>query len=228
MLFKLGPTAGAALLVCAGTALAGGVAVEHVIEPSADSYYWWANQPHGDKPYLEMFQDLVGDRQSIAMMAFDLSAFAGVDPAWITSARLELVAGYSENAWNFNGDWGLLNIKQRASAFDEIDPNPAPDSIGDPLAELFVPMGTFDPMVLEGQGLLDLVRDWVADPQTNFGVDIYFEALADTNFTFYMAIGSRHNQDVELRPRLIVTEIPAPSTALLVLSGALGVARRRR
>lgn len=219
----------AAILVAGTAALA---VTELAFEPSADSYNWWANQPHGDRPYLELFQEVSPNpRQAIGMMAFDVSGLSSIDPSDIVSARLELQAGYAGHYWNLNGDWGLLSIKQRAIAFDEIEPNPLPDSFGPALAETLVPVGYTDSIItLESSALLDQVRNWAANPGANYGFDIHFEAVGQEGSSFYMAIYSREYLDPALRPQLLVgvSEIPNPGVGSLLGSGLLCMMGRRR
>ncbi len=229
MLFKVCQGAGVVLALSAGPVLADDT-VEHVFFPSADSYQHWANEPHGDAPFLEMYEIITPHREGVAMMAFDLSALAGVDSENLIAAQLQLFPFYSGQTGNFSGDQGVISVMKRASAFDELDPNPGPDSIGDVLAELTLDVGSLDPFALATAGLLDEVRDWTVNPDTNYGLDIYLRAVAGADASFYLAIHSSEAVDADFQPRLVVTEqiIPLPGTSVLLLAGALRCSRRRR
>ncbi len=217
----------AALAACASA-----YAVDELsFEPSADSYDWQANQPHGELEWMAMWQEVNPvARQGIAMIAFDLSSLSSIDPNDIVSARLELQAWYSGKLWNLVGDAGELSVRERASAFDEVHPSPPPDSIGPVLDNLIVPVGYHGIMALESAPLLAEVRDWAVNPGQNYGLDIYFEALDGADATFYMSVYSSEYPDVELRPRLVVgvNNVPAPGVGTLLGAGVFCLVRRRR
>jgi hypothetical protein len=230
MYSKVCRSAAVAVALSAGPAALAANTVEHVFTPSADNYRHWANLPHGDQPFLEMYEIVDPAIEGVGMMAFDLSGLVGVDPANLISAELQIFPRYSGQAGLIDGDAGLFNIMARDSAFDEIDPNPLPDSTGGILAEVPVSVGSLSAISLTSPTFLDEVRGWAVNPAMNYGLDLYLSSTDDVNASFYLAIHSSEAADPSLVPQLVVTEqvIPAPSAGLLVLVGALGSMTRRR
>ncbi len=225
MMYLAAPAA--ALVACASAYAAD----EVVFEAFQDSYNWIANQPHGDLPYLEVFQETSPrQRESVAMMAFDLSSLSNIDPADILGARLEVRAGYAGNYWGFDAVSGELSIWERDSAFDEIEPNPLPSSIGAALDTLLVGVGDFGILSLDSAALLAEVRDWAVNPNDNFGLDVRFSAVAGVDDSFYLALYSSEYSDPALRPHLVVTvdNVPTPGVGALLGTGLFCLSRRRR
>jgi hypothetical protein len=225
MMYLAAPAA--AMAACASA-----YAVDEVVfEPSQDSYNWIANQPHGDLPYLELFQEnSPRQRESVAMMAFDLSSLSNIDPADIVSARLEVRAGYAGNYWGFDAVSGELSLWERDIAFDEIDPNPSPSSIGAALDMQVVGVGNLGVLTLDSAALLAEVRDWAVNPTSNYGLDVRFSAAAGVDDSFYMALYSSEFSDPAMRPHLVVgvDNVPTPGVGALLGTGLLCLNRRRR
>ncbi|MFG0252903.1 MAG: hypothetical protein ACF8NJ_08535, partial [Phycisphaerales bacterium JB038] len=169
-------------------------------------------------------------RTAVSMMAFDLSSLSNIDPADIIGARLEVHAAYAGNYWDFDAATGVLGLWERDTAFDEVEPNPLPASIGGVLASTTVAVGNLGLITLEGAALLGVVRDWAGNPADNYGMDVYLHADAGADDSFYMALYSSEYSDPAVRPRLVVTaeNVPAPGAGALLGAGLLCLARRRR
>ena len=69
----------------------------------------------------------------------------------------------------------------------------------------------------------DLVQGWLADPSSNFGVE-----LSDTGDANYLAYMSSEFPDVSQRPQLIVDTVPEPATMALLAIGGLATLIRKR
>ncbi len=228
MISKVCRSASIVLALSAGAVLADDT-VEHVFTPSADSYQHWANQPHGDAPFLELYELFNPHQEGVGMIAFDLSLLVGIAPENLISAELQLFPLYSGQTPLFDGDSGVLSLLERGSSFDEIEPNPAPDSIGDPLAELSLSVDDLSPIALNTAELLEVVRGWTVDPAGNYGLDVYFSAPTGAGATHLLAIHSSETDVAGFEPRLVVMEqVPLPGTSILLVAGALSSTRRRR
>ncbi|HEB60533.1 MAG TPA: hypothetical protein ENJ06_01790 [Phycisphaeraceae bacterium] len=220
--------------------LAGGLSVaataqaadDVVLESSADSYNWIANQPHGELPFMALWQEVSpNQRQAVAMMKFDLGDLGGLDSSDVLSARIELHPWYASHQWELQGDAGRLVAAERLAAFDESDPNPLPSSGGTLLTDQLMAVDNYDLITIDGPALLDAVRDWMDNPASNMGIDLQLLAPAGADDTFYMALYSREADDPSLRPRLVLntTSVPAPGVGTLMgIAGLSLVSRRRR
>ncbi|MFG0252902.1 MAG: hypothetical protein ACF8NJ_08530 [Phycisphaerales bacterium JB038] len=228
MLFKVCRSAGVVLALTAGPVLAADDTVEHILAPAADSYNYAYNQPHGALNFFPLFTDEGADLQSVGMIAYDLTGL-GVDPAAIIAVRLEFTVASAQNNYGMGGPSGVVQVYDRSFGFDESDPNPPIAMTGDPLVELLRLVNDVSLLSLEGDALTALVQEWVTDPQSNNGLALALIPEAGNTETFWMALRTKEWSEPSQHPRLIVTElIPAPSTGLLVMAGALSSLRRRR
>ncbi|HEB60532.1 MAG TPA: hypothetical protein ENJ06_01785 [Phycisphaeraceae bacterium] len=217
------------LALTAGVATASDDTVEYVVPAAADSYNYPLNAPHGGLNYMAMFYDQEDGRRAVGMIAFDVGDLA-IEAADIVSARLEFTVGAASNSFDLDGDSGILGVYNRDAAFDESDPNPPVGMTGDALVESLLQVGDLGMFTMESPDLMGLVQQWVADPAQNMGLDLAFDPVAGASDTFWLALRTREWMVADEQPRLVITAaVPAPGSAMLLVTGALsGLKRRRR
>jgi hypothetical protein len=201
------------------------------LNPMLDSYNWRHNQPHGGVTWIEMFTEYSpDDRAATGMMWFDLSDLAGIEPDEVISAELRLYPIRATNQWGLESTDGSIVVRERTTAFDEVDPNPAVDGDGVVLGSMLTVTGDLSPIVIDDLELLGEVRSWVDEPASNLGLEISMVPTGNNIDTYFLMIATREWAEAALRPELVlgISSVPAPGVGALLGVGMVCIGGRRR